>query len=197
MNKRKKSTFLDLEEIGLVEFHRRKKSRSIRVAIFTGNKVRCNFPWQLPMGDAIQFVQKNARVIQNRQQELQRQLQRIQSLLSAPRSKPESEYLLRQRLRTLAGENGFTYASVQFRSQKSRWGSCSETNTISLNRKLIRLPDYLRDYVLLHELTHTKYKHHQPPFWRRLDKCLGAAGIAKKRAKDLREFGIILRFDEE
>lgn len=58
MNKRKKSTFLDLEGIGLVEFHRGKKSRSIRVAIFTGNKVRCNFPWQLPMGDAIQFVQK-------------------------------------------------------------------------------------------------------------------------------------------
>ena len=52
---------------------------------------------------------------------------------------------------------------------KTRWGSCSAQNNISLNIGLIALSDELRDYVILHELVHTKIKNHSKDFWNALE----------------------------
>ena len=56
------------------------------------------------------------------------------------------------------------------RNQKTRWGSCSAQNNINLNVQLIRLPPALRDYVILHELVHTRIRNHGPGFWEELEK---------------------------
>lgn len=84
----------------------------------------------------------------------------------------EAERLLPDRLRTLAGKHGFTFAEVGIKQLKSRWGSCSSSQEITLNLFLMQLPWYLIDYVLLHELTHTKHMEHGPAFWRELEKHL-------------------------
>src|SRR5690606_36436720 len=81
----------------------------------------------------------------------------------------EAETLLPQRLRTLAEQTGFTYNSVAVKQPKSRWGSCSHQKHITLNLFLMQLPWRLIDYVLLHELTHTKVMRHGPPFWAELE----------------------------
>ena len=52
---------------------------------------------------------------------------------------------------------------------KTRWGSCSAQNNISINVGLIALSDELRDYVILHELVHTKIKNHSKEFWKALE----------------------------
>ncbi|MCB9806351.1 DUF45 domain-containing protein [Candidatus Peribacteria bacterium] len=83
---------------------------------------------------------------------------------------------LPHRTMELALELGFTYQSVSCRHQKSRWGSCSHRNAISLNIELMRLPVELRDYIIVHELTHTIHKHHQAAFWSHLEKVLPGAG---------------------
>jgi predicted metal-dependent hydrolase len=80
----------------------------------------------------------------------------------------EAEALLPQRLRQLADLCGFTYTSVEVRQLKSRWGSCSSKKEIVLNLFLMQLPWHLIDYVLMHELTHTKVMRHGPPFWQEL-----------------------------
>lgn len=72
------------------------------------------------------------------------------------------------RLAMLAQEHGMTYRRVQIRGQRTRWGSCSSTGTISLNYKLLFLSPALVDYVLLHELAHTRHMDHSPAFWRQL-----------------------------
>lgn len=79
---------------------------------------------------------------------------------------------LPHRTMELAQDLGFTYKSVSCRHQKSRWGSCSHRNAISLNIELMRLPEQLRDYIIVHELTHTIHKHHQNAFWNYLEKVL-------------------------
>lgn len=79
---------------------------------------------------------------------------------------------LPHRTMELAGELGFSYKSVSCRHQKSRWGSCSHRNAINLNIELMRLPENLRDYIIVHELTHTIHKHHQNAFWNHLEKVL-------------------------
>ncbi|MFC2065463.1 M48 family metallopeptidase [Chloroflexota bacterium] len=56
----------------------------------------------------------------------------------------------------MAVQHSFTYNRVTIRNQKTRWGSCSHKNNISLNMKLVLLPEDLVGYVILYELVHTK-----------------------------------------
>lgn len=77
----------------------------------------------------------------------------------------QAEQLLPQRLASLAEQHGFTYRSVRIKQLRSRWGSCDQQQNISLNLYLMQLPWECIDYVLLHELTHTRVMRHGPPFW--------------------------------
>ena len=73
--------------------------------------------------------------------------------------------MLPERLLALAAIHGLTVSRVSIRNPKGRWGSCSRTGSISLNWRLVRMPDWVRDYVLIHELMHLKQMNHSPAFW--------------------------------
>lgn len=96
----------------------------------------------------------------------------------------EATRQLSRRLRELADRHGFAYNRVTIRNQRTRWGSCSATNNISLNMKLVALPPELIDYVLLHELVHTRIKNHGPAFWAELDRLAGAARAKRARLRE-------------
>lgn len=93
--------------------------------------------------------------------------------------KKEAERLLPNRLQSLADQHGFAFTSVGVKQLKSRWGSCSSSQEIVLNLFLMQLPWYLIDYVLLHELTHTKHMEHGPAFWRELESHLPNARLMR------------------
>jgi predicted metal-dependent hydrolase len=73
------------------------------------------------------------------------------------------------RLLELAAPLGYAVAGVTVRDQRSRWGSCSPKGRISLNWKLVQAPPSVRDYVLLHELTHLSEPNHSRRFWKKLE----------------------------
>ena len=77
----------------------------------------------------------------------------------------QASVLLPKRLAQLAQNTDFTYAEVTIKKMHSRWGSCSNNGVICLNIYLVQLPWELIDYVLLHELTHTKHMNHSTSFW--------------------------------
>lgn len=58
-----------------------------------------------------------------------------------------------------------TPAALTIRAQRARWGSCSAKGAISLNWRLLLLPDAVADYVVIHELAHLQHHHHGPAFW--------------------------------
>jgi predicted metal-dependent hydrolase len=92
---------------------------------------------------------------------------------------------LRRRLAELSEQHGYPYRGVTIRNQKTRWGSCSRYNAISLNIKLALLPPRYRDYVILHELVHTRHHHHGPAFWRELDGHVpGSRQVARRLRED-------------
>ncbi|QQS28723.1 MAG: M48 family metallopeptidase [Sphingobacteriales bacterium] len=92
----------------------------------------------------------------------------------------EAHQYLPKRLAQLALQHKFTYSGVSIKNIKSRWGSCSHTNNINLNVHLMRLPDKLIDYVLVHELAHTVVKNHSSQFWSLLAQKLPDALVLDK-----------------
>jgi predicted metal-dependent hydrolase len=96
----------------------------------------------------------------------------------------EAEVLLPQRLEALASQTGYIYKSVGVKQLKSRWGSCNSHKEIVLNLFLMQLPWKLIDYVLVHELTHTKVMHHGAPFWREMEQHLPHAKSLRGQMAD-------------
>lgn len=74
------------------------------------------------------------------------------------------------RLMELAAQHGLTVRSVTVRNQRTRWGSCSRRGTISLNWRLVQTPDFVRDYICLHELAHLLEMNHSERFWRQVER---------------------------
>ena len=75
---------------------------------------------------------------------------------------------LGQEAASLAERHGLPYASLRFRRQKSRWGSCTAKKALSLNTCLVFLPLDLARHVIMHELAHTRHMDHGQGFWKTL-----------------------------
>lgn len=73
--------------------------------------------------------------------------------------------LLPPLLARISRQTGLSYRRVSIRSQKTRWGSCSSRGDISLNDQLLFLPQDAVEYLMIHELCHTRQLNHSPAFW--------------------------------
>ncbi|MFI5357506.1 MAG: M48 family metallopeptidase [Opitutales bacterium] len=69
----------------------------------------------------------------------------------------------------LSAVTGVEVKQVTVRNQRSRWGSCSANGTISLNWRLVQTPDFVRDYIIHHELMHLREMNHSTRFWAQVD----------------------------
>jgi len=98
----------------------------------------------------------------------------------------EAKEFLPKRLNDLSDSFKLPFNELFIKNIKSRWGSCSGKNNINLSIHLMRLPDHLIDYVLLHELAHTKVKNHSKKFWHFLESLTGDAKVLDKELKKFR-----------
>jgi hypothetical protein len=96
----------------------------------------------------------------------------------------ESKRILPQRVSLLANEHAFRHSDVKISKLSSRWGSCSSRGVITLSYFLIQLPQDMIDYVILHELVHTKHLHHGNDFWQAF---LKIEPNARKYQKEIRQ----------
>ena len=97
------------------------------------------------------------------------------------RMRQEAKATLPRRVAELAYMHGFHYDSLTIRDSKTRWGSCSGRNTISLSLYLVQVPEHLQDYVILHELCHTVHHNHSPRFWALMDTVTDGKAHALRR----------------
>ena len=96
----------------------------------------------------------------------------------------EAKAYLPARLRELADLNGFRFNQVRIKHNVSNWGSCSVKGNINLNLNLMRLPEELRDYVMLHELCHLKHLNHGPEFHALLESVCPEHRRLQRQLKD-------------
>lgn len=100
----------------------------------------------------------------------------------------EAKRILPQRVEELAGQFGFSFSGVKIQSSKTRWGSCSKEQNINLSFYLMLLPQHLVDYVILHELCHTKEMNHGVRFWQLMDEV--TAGKTKKLRAEMKRYAM-------
>ncbi len=112
---------------------------------------------------------------------------RVQSFAKTKLTKvlrQEAQNQLPRRLENLANQHGLNYRLLKIKLLKQRWGSCDQTGLIVLNLYLVQLPSELIDYVILHELAHTKHLNHSPAFWETLELiCPNARELRKELKK--------------
>jgi predicted metal-dependent hydrolase len=87
------------------------------------------------------------------------------------------------RVSEYAVAHGLAVGRITIRNQKSRWGSCSRRGTISLNWRLIQTPEFVRDYIILHELMHLRQMNHSARFWREVERVCPDYELAEKWLK--------------
>ena len=91
------------------------------------------------------------------------------------------------RVMDFAARHQLTVERVTIRNQRSRWGSCSRRRAISLNWRLVQMPDFVRDYIILHELAHLKQMNHSPLFWQEVARLCPDYAVAEKWLKANRQ----------
>ncbi len=74
------------------------------------------------------------------------------------------------RVRKWSKLTGLDFEALKFRQLEKRWGSCTPSNNIIINTDAIKLPFTLIDYLIVHELAHTKVKNHSQAFWAEVSK---------------------------
>lgn len=108
-------------------------------------------------------------------------VQKVAHTASLRALRKQADHLLPQRLRDVAAKTGHRYRTVGVKPLKSRWGSCTSEQDITLNIFLMQLPWHLIDYVIVHELAHTRVMQHGTPFWEEMERHLPNAKALRKQ----------------
>jgi hypothetical protein len=147
----------------LPRFVRHRRARRYILRVLGDGTVRVTLPRWGSKSEALQFLDANRSWIDR---------QRARRTVGQAPVTDEANIRRRARhelpllLRELAARHGIAVNRVTIRNQRSRWGSCSPDRNITLNWRLMLLPDFVREYVLLHELMHCRELNHSPRFWR-------------------------------
>ena len=181
---------LTILNFGSVTFAKSQRAKYQRITVRSDKTITVTIPRGGSLSEAKQFLKTKFSWIQKQLQKIDQHTQhRDMPDLDIDLEKAQVD--LFNRLDYYSKKHNFSYNRSGFRCQKTRWGSCSGKNNISLNVNIAFLPEELQDYVLLHELVHTKVKNHSRKFWAELDKYTDSR--AKEFAKKLKRYNMKLR----
>ncbi len=184
---------IEIPDVGTVAVLKSDRAKRVRITISPDRTVRLIVPRR-------ESVEKGREFLHSKVPWIIRNLPKAAELGKPQGNLPDFEIsesqardVLIRRLEEMARIHRLPYGKVSIKNQKTKWGSCSSKNNINLNINLVRLPDQLRDYVILHELVHTRFKDHGKEFWAELNRVVG--GDAKGLARKLRAYRLGRRED--
>ena len=164
-----------MPDVGDVLFTRSYRAKHIVISVKPSLKIRVSVPVGVKFDKAHRITEKRTDWI--KKQLRKHSLSKAKNLFKELNGNELSVKIkyLQNRVAYLANCYGFQYKKVSFKSMMTRWGSCSSKNNISLNILIAQLPKRLQDYIILHELLHTRIKNHSKTFWAELDNLIGNA----------------------
>ena len=130
------------------------------------------------------YVRGNDITVKHNQAEEDPAVQAAARKASIRALKAQASLFLPKRLRDVAEREGYSVNNITVKQLSGKWGSCSQDHDIILNIFLMELPTELIDYVLLHELAHTRQLNHSPAFWHEFESHLPDAKILRKKMRE-------------
>jgi Predicted metal-dependent hydrolase len=175
---------------GTVTLKKSTRSRRITLRVDSCGNVVLTMPYPVPYSFALDFLDSKrdwvAAARERVRSRIGSDLQPSAEAIEALRARAKEE--LPRRLQELADEYSFKVNSVRIKHNSSNWGSCSRKGNINLNLNLVRVPEDLRDYVILHELCHLRHPDHGPEFHSLLESmCPGH----RQKERELRKHRLI------
>ena len=181
--------------LGEVTLSQTLRARRVSISVRVTGCVRLSFPHGVSQKRALVFLEQKVDWILAARERLARRRAALPAPLAPAEAKLRTEELRRvakadlpPRIERIASLTGLQYAKVTIRASRTKWGSCSGQNHISLSLFLMTLPEHLRDYVIIHELCHTVHHNHSPRFHALVDRLVG--GNEKALNRELRAFAI-------
>jgi predicted metal-dependent hydrolase len=183
------SATIDIEGVGPVLLERSAKAKNLNITVKPFKGIRVAVPKGLEFKKAEQIARGKTSWIKKQQEKMWKLEEEYETTPEIHIDREKAKQVLESRLEEIAAKHGYRYNRLTIRNQKTRWGSCSSKNNISLNMKLVLLPDELRDFILLHELVHTKIKNHGNEFW---DEITKVEPKAREYTKQINKLNLIL-----
>lgn len=178
--------------LGVIRLVASSRAKRLSLTVRPSGEVRLTFPGWVGEKRALAFLEGRVEWVEQARERLARRraenppkeysAQEIEALRS------RAHEVLPGRVATLAAEFGFRYGRITIRAARTKWGCCTSKNNLSLSLFLMILPDHLRDFVLLHELCHTRHHNHSAAFHALLDRCL--AGRERDLQRELKQYSI-------
>lgn len=180
-----------LDGAGPVVFEKSRRAKRVSIAIRASLGVRVVVPARVSFEEARRAALSRLAWIRRTLGRIERARGRCREAVAAAQNldRRAARVFLAGRLAELASEHGFSYAGLSVRTQGTLWGSASPSGRIQLNARLAVLPQDLCDFVLLHELLHTRIRGHGREFWRELGRHVPDLRGCRGR---LREYSLAL-----
>ncbi len=164
-----------------VVFVRHRRARRYILRVLPDGALRVTLPRWGAKREAHAFVAASRAWIERQRARLQR-VRRDRPPIDARFERVSRARAARElpaQLLQLADAHGIRVQRVSVRNQRTRWGSCSRAGSITLNWRLVLVPDFVREYVMLHELMHRRELNHSRRFWRLVAACCPRADEAR------------------
>jgi predicted metal-dependent hydrolase len=172
---------------------KRKNTKRFKISVLRDSTVLVSAPLKMPIEVIEKFIFMNKQWILEKIKYFTKKgpIIKIKTKKSDYQKNKISAYdLIIKKLEEFNKFYGFKYKNVTIRNQKTRWGSCSQKGNLNFNYKIIFLPEYLADYIVVHELCHLKEFNHSKNFWNLVHKTVPNYN---KFNKELRQYDVNLK----
>lgn len=161
----------------------RSDRKTVSLQIMPEGELVVRAPKAMKRGEIDRFVESKRGWVEKHLQNVEPEVPRM--------TQAEFEELVRQALEVIprvaarfAPVVGVSYGRITIRNQRTRWGSCSSQGNLNFNCLLLRAPQEVLEYVVVHELCHRKEMNHSPKFWAEVERVLPNYRESKRWLKE-------------
>ena len=181
---------IEHKTLGTIECVRSLRARSIRLVVRRDGTLRLTYPLFTSRSKALAFAESKIEWIERTRQRISQRVAQYSTITTqdVERLRREARAYIPATLSRLAREHGFSYNTLRISSAHTRWGSCSGRNGISISLFVMLLPEHLREFIMLHELCHTRHHNHSKEFHNLLNTLIN--GNEREYIKELKTYHI-------
>lgn len=157
----------------------RSARRTLAMEITREGELVVRAPRRLPLREIEAFIEEHEDWLERHFARWEERQRKQRARAAEPIGRKELQSLAEQaarelptRVERMAARMGVSYGRITIRSQKTLWGSCSEKGNLSFNCLLMKLPEEITDYVIVHELTHRRHMNHSRAFWQEVERVM-------------------------